>query len=331
MQTNEVIKYAVTDTAIATLAERFLPLKINGVEDKDGFTAVHEARIMVKGYRVDIEKKRKELKQEALEYGKKVDTEAKRITCLLEPIEDHLIKEEDAYNAAKEAIKNAARLRAEAEARAKAEAEAAALKAQQEAEAARLRAEAEKLAAERRAMEAERRKAEEAAAAERARQKAQQDRIDAERRKVEEERQRLANIEAARQRDLERQRIARQAAESARIETEARIKREAEEKAAREKAEAEKAEAAKIRAEALRPDREKLLVVASIVAGISMPLVSDVAYTTALAITRILDKAAEDILAAINRDLPAVVVVECMPVEKPTAVETDAELAALIG
>jgi len=318
MESNELIAYAVTDTAIATLAERFLPLKIKGVEDKEGFAAVHEARMTVRNYRVDVEKKRKELKADALEYGKKVDAEAKRITALLAPIEGHLEVEENAYNEAREAIKNAARLKAEAEAKAKAEAEAAELKAKQEAEAARLKAEAEKLAAERKTMEAERRKLEEAQAEIRRRDEA-----------LAAERQRLANIEAARQREIERQRIAKEAAEKARIETEARLKREAEEAATREKVAAEAAESARVRAEQLRPDREKLLIVAACVAGINVPMVfSTDAQITAIKVANALDKATREIKGIINHYLPEV---QPSAGAAGAAGGVDAELAELIG
>jgi hypothetical protein len=91
----DVIKYDVTEAAIAEMKKQFMPLVINNIDDKESFDAVHNARMVVKNHRVSIEKKRKELKADALEYGRKVDSEAKRITALLEPIETHLQTEED--------------------------------------------------------------------------------------------------------------------------------------------------------------------------------------------------------------------------------------------
>lgn len=296
-------RYTPTDAAIAKMAESYMPLTIKGVEDTNGYKLVHAARMDVKARRVEVEKLRKELKADALEYGRQVDSEAKRITALLTPIEDHLAKQEEAYEAAKEAIRNAERLKAEAEAKAKAEAEAARLKAEQEAAVEKLRIEREKLEAERRAMEAELAKIEAEQAAERARQKAEQDKIDAERRAVEAEQKRLADIEAARLRKIEEERIAKEAAEKARIETEARIAREAAAKKAAEEAETKAEEEARLRAEALRPDREKLLAVADTVANIVVPEVSDAGRDMAMKVRQIIVKAAQDIAATANYEV----------------------------
>ena len=71
-----------------------MELTITDIDDKEQFDAVHAARMIVKGKRVEVEKRRKELKADALAYGKLVDTEAKRITGKLESIESHLDVEE---------------------------------------------------------------------------------------------------------------------------------------------------------------------------------------------------------------------------------------------
>lgn len=108
-----IISYNVTDTAIAEMSDKYLPLKINGLNDKEGQKIVRSARLDVKNKRISVEKKRKELKAEALEYGRKVDAEARRITDLLSPIESHLKVEEENIEREKEKIK------AEAEAKRK--------------------------------------------------------------------------------------------------------------------------------------------------------------------------------------------------------------------
>ena len=265
--TTQLARFSPTDTAIATLAKEYLPLHIADVNDTHGYTLVHRARMDIKAKRVSVEKVRKDLKADALDYGRKVDAEAKRLTTLLEPIELHLESEETSYEAAKEAIRNAARLKAEAEAKAIADAEAARVKAEHDAEVERLRVEREKLDAERKTMEAEQARI----AAE---QRAAQEKIDAERRAVEAEQKRLADIEAARLRAIEMEKAKAEAAEKARTETEARIARETAAKAAAEKLRAEVAEATRIKAEALRPDREKLLAVADAVQALEVPGVS---------------------------------------------------------
>ena len=90
----EVVKYDITDAKIAEMESIYMSLAITDLEDKEQFDAVHSARMTVKGKRVEVEKRRKELKADALAYGKLVDTEAKRITGKLEPIENHLDREE---------------------------------------------------------------------------------------------------------------------------------------------------------------------------------------------------------------------------------------------
>ena len=308
----ELARFAPIEEAIAQLADQYMPLHIADVNDRTGAELVHRARMDIKGKRCSADKVRKEYKQEALDYGRMVDGVYKRIAAAIEPIESHLLNEEEAHEAAKEAIRNAARLKAEAEERARQEAEAARIKAEQEAEAARIKAaqeaenerlqiEREKLEAERKAMEAER-------AAEQARQKAEQDRIDAERRTVEAEQKRLADIAAAEQkrladaetarlRKIEDDRIAAEAAERVRIETEQRIARE--EEAARAKA--AKKEAARLRAEALRPDHEKLLAVADAVAAITIPEVSVEATNVAEQIGELLASTEINIRAIVEK------------------------------
>ena len=90
----ELQKFSITDAAIAKLAAEFLALKVKGLDDKEGLTEVHSARMVVKARRIEVEKKRKELKESSLSFGRSVDGEAKRITALLLPIETHLENEE---------------------------------------------------------------------------------------------------------------------------------------------------------------------------------------------------------------------------------------------
>lgn len=103
--TTELQKFDVPAEAIASMKEEYLPLIINGLEDKEGFDKVHEARMKVKGIRINVEKRRVELKEDSLKYGRAVDAEAKRITALLSPIEAHLEAEEKRITEEKERIK----------------------------------------------------------------------------------------------------------------------------------------------------------------------------------------------------------------------------------
>lgn len=101
----EVVKLNVTDAAIADFKERYLPLKINGVEDKEGLKLVYAARQDVKKTRVAATKYADSLKAKAIEWQNKVNTEKKRVIGELESIENHLQAEEDKIEAAKEEIR----------------------------------------------------------------------------------------------------------------------------------------------------------------------------------------------------------------------------------
>ena len=104
MNQTAVVEYNVTDAVLAKMEADYMGLTVKGLDDKDGFDAVHKARMIVKNTRVDVEKKRKELKASALEWGKKVDSEAKRIFAKIEPIETHLTTEEEKITKEKERI-----------------------------------------------------------------------------------------------------------------------------------------------------------------------------------------------------------------------------------
>ena len=269
--TEQIVTYNITDAAISEMRDQYLKLRIVDINDNDGFRAVHSARMVVKARRIDVEKLRKELKADALEWGRKVDSEARRITAQLEPIEAHLEAEETRIENEKAAIK------AE-KARIAAEAEAAALKkttdrinilaslgvpctwdearepsdadfAEWVEEAKAARAEADRIARE----ERERIAAEQAIEAKR---------IADERAKFEAEQAvaRAENERIAKEQKIEADRIAREKAEM-------EARRAADEKAAREKADAEAKQA---REAALRPEREK--VVAWLDALIAVPV-----------------------------------------------------------
>ena len=98
---NMVVKYDVTNAAIEELSKRYAPLKIT---DTKSYKVVLAAINDVRGYRIATENKRKELKKGALEYGRKVDSEAKRIAALLEPIETELRNKKQVVDDKKAAI-----------------------------------------------------------------------------------------------------------------------------------------------------------------------------------------------------------------------------------
>lgn len=313
--TLELVKsatFAIDVGAIEAKREAFAALVC---DSPSGYEAVRLAIAECRDTRVAIEGRRKELKADALEYGRQVDSVAKQLTSIVESIEDPLRWKKAAADEAKAKAKaereRVERERVEAELRAEREAQEAIAKAQREAEEARLRAERqaeeerlavereaqrverEKLAAERAEMEA--RKAEEQRRIDterhemEARRAAEQARIDAERAVVEAERQKVARAQAA----LEQAEAMRVAEAKAREEERARVERErveAEEIKARQ---AEIAAGIAARLEAVKPDVDKMREFAAMLRGLPTPTVrSDEATDVAiLALARVAEAA----------------------------------------
>lgn len=107
IETLGLIEYDVSFAAISKMKTDFAGLTIAGIEDKEGYQKVHECRMVVKNHRTAVEKKRKELKADALKYGRMVDAKAKGITEKLLEIELPLETEEKRIDAEIEAIKQA--------------------------------------------------------------------------------------------------------------------------------------------------------------------------------------------------------------------------------
>jgi predicted nucleic acid-binding Zn-ribbon protein len=89
---NELKKFDSVIPAIDEYKAKFLPLKINGIEDEEGYKVVADGLKIIVGRRVAVENKRKELKADSLSFGRAVDARAKEITEMLSPIELHLKK-----------------------------------------------------------------------------------------------------------------------------------------------------------------------------------------------------------------------------------------------
>lgn len=285
---HHLIKFEVTPDQIRRMGEQYAALTF---DDPERYEEGRKALATLRTTRVAIEERRKELKQSALEWGRKVDGKAKELTALIVAVEEPLKAKKLAVDEEKERAKREA---AEAEKRAL---EEQIRKQQEEAEAKRkelLAAEERRLEEERAKLEAEkaqlaeeRRVAEEKAAALRAQEEA---RLAEERAKLEAERERLAMEERARQAKIEQEdrareeqaRIAREAIEAEerrvealrieqeraeferqatiRAEEEARARAERERIEAEERriAELERKERERVRLEALKPDVEKV-------------------------------------------------------------------------
>ena len=273
-------------------------------ETPKGYEDIRLAIAECRGARVAVEAKRKELKAESLEYGRRVDAAARDFTAIVEGIEAPLQAKKDAADAEKERVRQekaeAERKRIEEELRVKREAEEA-----QREEERRIRAEEE-----RKARELEEARLEQERIDLAARRKAwldEQARIEAENKAKRDEE--AAILAAERAKFVEEHAAA--AAESARLrkdaedrqraadEAEARVRWAAEQEEARKRAEAE-AEAKRLRdeeaaavaeaqrlareeedriaaaerkarIEALRPDAEKAAAYVAALAAVPLP------------------------------------------------------------
>jgi len=128
---SEIVEFKKQDAVIADMASRYQGMTVA----THSYKVVRAARIEVKNVRCAVENLRVDLKKEPMELCKAIDSEAKRLTKLLEPIEAALEKEEKAEDARKEAIAKAIH-----------EAELAKQRAIEEARLAEAKAEADRLA-----------------------------------------------------------------------------------------------------------------------------------------------------------------------------------------
>lgn len=308
----ETILFSVTPETVAPMAEKYLALRINGIGDKAGAEIVRRARLDCVKARTVCEKEHKTAKEDALRECQRIDKSRRDMLALIAPIEKHLEDQEKAIADELAAIArkaadelHAKRLEAwtavegpktdreyllgmnDDQFAARIEQQREAME-QRKAEQERLAAEREQQRIEREKLEAERaelnrqREAQEAETArlrkieddrradERKELDRQQAELDKQRREVEAEQRRLQEEAAERQRKADAERIAAEAAERARVETEARLKREADEAESRRLAEVARQE----REAAQRPDREKMIAVASAIEAIPMPEVA---------------------------------------------------------
>ena len=107
----KIAEYNETAAALAVLREKYGT--VFDVTTTKGMDEAKKARAEVKGYRVALEKVRKEIKAPALERSRLIDEEAKRITAELQAIEEPIDEQIKAEEQRKEDEK-AAKARAEA-------------------------------------------------------------------------------------------------------------------------------------------------------------------------------------------------------------------------
>lgn len=99
------IVYPIAIEAINEMGTRLTALVIGGIEDKVGMKAVHSGRMECVKLRGKIEAKRKELKADSIEFGKRVDSVAKTLTEAVLVIERDLSAKEIAIEQEQERIR----------------------------------------------------------------------------------------------------------------------------------------------------------------------------------------------------------------------------------
>jgi hypothetical protein len=102
---NVIVEYSATEAALAALRQKYAGIVFDLTTVK-GDKEARAARLELTTLRTSLEKKRKQFKAPALEFGKKIDSEASRVTAeilaLEYPIDDQ-IKADEARRAAEKA------------------------------------------------------------------------------------------------------------------------------------------------------------------------------------------------------------------------------------
>lgn len=100
----EIVKYGVNQAAIAKMANIYLELSIDGIDDDDGYNDVHDARMIMVKHRTSIDKLRKFTNKDAKEFIDNNNENAKKLLSLIAPIEEHLKSEENKITQEKKRI-----------------------------------------------------------------------------------------------------------------------------------------------------------------------------------------------------------------------------------
>lgn len=108
IQNTDLQSFLAIKTEIAEFANKYGSLSIAGLDDKAGLERVHAARMLVKNKRIEVEKRGKELREDAVKTQKTVLAAVKELVGLMEPVETHLKSEEDKIEKLKEEIRQEA-------------------------------------------------------------------------------------------------------------------------------------------------------------------------------------------------------------------------------
>lgn len=113
------IEFEATKDELRAMVAETAELIVSGITDTDGIAAARAARLKLKDLRVSIERRRKSLKADSLEYGRKVDSVAKELTAIIEPEEKRLEYQEQIVKREQERLSREAEERRQAMIRAR--------------------------------------------------------------------------------------------------------------------------------------------------------------------------------------------------------------------
>jgi hypothetical protein len=93
------------EIALVELASKYKGLSIKGIDDKDGYKAVKEARLIMKKARTKIESVAKDLREDAVKFQKMVIERKDELIAIIQPVEDELHATEKRIDEEKEQIR----------------------------------------------------------------------------------------------------------------------------------------------------------------------------------------------------------------------------------
>jgi myosin heavy subunit len=93
------------ELSLRELADQFRGLTIAGIDDKEGYKKVHEARMVLKNERVQVKKDGEALRESAVKFQRRVIERVNDLTLIISPVEDALEAEEKRIDHEKEEIR----------------------------------------------------------------------------------------------------------------------------------------------------------------------------------------------------------------------------------
>ena len=96
---------------LETVKSEYMALTVKGVDDEEGYKNVKAAYMIMVHARTAVDKGRKALKADALEYGRKVERATEKVMALIEPIETYLKSQKDIVDLEKKRLEDEAKQR----------------------------------------------------------------------------------------------------------------------------------------------------------------------------------------------------------------------------